>query len=132
LQVLTLAEGPNYNADLASQGQRFGLVWQDVDPNEPHESAEDVGATRFNRLEGAYFASGVFWFDDTLGGEKRLGQIFRYLPSSNTLKLFYEETETANPSAGAGFSGSAVIHDDPGNVHRTLMPQRGALVRGLS
>lgn len=34
-------------------------------------------------------------------------------------------TETANPSAGAGFSGSAVIHDDPGNVHRTLMPQGG-------
>jgi hypothetical protein len=26
--------------------------------------------------------------------------------------------ESANPSAG-----SAVIHDDPGNVHRTLMPQ---------
>ena len=26
--------------------------------------------------------------------------------------------ESANPSAG-----SAIIHDDPGNVHRTLMPQ---------
>jgi len=30
-------------------------------------------------------------------------------------------TETANPSAG--FAGSAPIHDDAGNVHRTLMPQ---------
>jgi hypothetical protein len=30
-------------------------------------------------------------------------------------------TETANPSVG--FAGSAPIHDDAGNVHRTLMPQ---------
>jgi hypothetical protein len=31
--------------------------------------------------------------------------------------------ETASPAAGAGSSGSAPIHDDAGNVHRTLMPQ---------
>ncbi len=35
--------------------------------------------------------------------------------------LFPSGAETANPSAG--FAGSAIIHDDPGNVHRTLMPQ---------
>jgi hypothetical protein len=29
--------------------------------------------------------------------------------------------QTANPSMG--YAGSAVIHDDAGNVHRTLMPQ---------
>lgn len=39
-------------------------------------------------------------------------------------------TETADPGAGH-FADSAVIHDDPGNVHRTLTPQ-GALVRGAS
>ena len=92
LQVLTVDE-VNFNADFASQGQRFGVVWKDVNPEEPHESAEDLGATRFNRLEGAYFAGGAFWFDDTIGGEKRLGQIFRYLPGSNALELFYEGTE---------------------------------------
>ncbi|HZA47286.1 MAG TPA: alkaline phosphatase PhoX, partial [Rubrobacter sp.] len=36
---------------------------------------------------------GAFWFDDTEGGEERLGQIFRYLPDTNTLELFYEGTK---------------------------------------
>jgi uncharacterized protein len=93
LQVMTLDKRKDYNADLAFPGDRFRVVWRDVNPEEPHESAEDLKAARFNRLEGAYFAGGAFWFDDTLGGEKRLGQIFRYLPSNNTLELFYEGTE---------------------------------------
>ena len=92
LQVLTLEKRPNYNVDLAFPRDRFQVVWKNVKPEEPHESAEDLGAARFNRLEGAYFAGGAFWFDDTIGGEKRLGQIFRYLPASNTLELFYEGT----------------------------------------
>jgi uncharacterized protein len=93
LQVMTLDKRRNYNVDLAFPGDRFQVVWKDIDPAEPHESAEDLGAARFGRLEGAYFAGGAFWFDDTIGGEKRLGQIFRYLPGSNTLELFYEGTE---------------------------------------
>ncbi|HET7479454.1 MAG TPA: alkaline phosphatase PhoX [Rubrobacteraceae bacterium] len=93
LQALALEEKPNYNVDLASPGQKFGVVWKDVNPEEPHESAEDAGAARFGRLEGAYFAGGAFWFDDTIGGEKRLGQVFRYLPATETLELFYEGTE---------------------------------------
>src|SRR5215210_9053935 len=69
LQVLTIDQRPNYNVDLAFPGNRFQVVWKDVDPEEPHEGAEDAGAARFNRLEGAYFAGGAFWFDDTMGGE---------------------------------------------------------------
>ncbi|CAN5851119.1 DUF839 domain-containing protein [soil metagenome] len=101
LQVLTLEQG-NFNADLASQGQKFGVVWRNVDAEQPHEDAEDLGATRFNRLEGAYFAGGAFWFDDTVGGEKRLGQIFRLFPSGgysatgDTLELFYEGSNSNN------------------------------------
>lgn len=99
LQVLTLEEKANFNVDLADPGQKFGVVWRDANPEEPHESAEDVGAARFDRLEGAYFAGGAFWFDDTNGGEKRLGQIFRLIPSGgygetgDVLELFYEGTE---------------------------------------
>lgn len=93
LQVLTIDQRPNYNVDLAFPGDRLQVVWKAVNPEEPHESAEDLGAARFGRLEGAYFAGGAFWFDDTIGGEARLGQIFRYLPASNTLELFYEGTE---------------------------------------
>ena len=92
LQVMALEEG-NFNPDLASPRRGFGVVWRDVDPEEPHEGAEGVGAVRFNRLEGAHFAGGAFWFDDTAGGEGRLGQIFRYLPVTETLELFYEGTD---------------------------------------
>jgi secreted PhoX family phosphatase len=98
LQVLTIDQ-LNYNMDLANPGQKFGVLWKDVKPEEPHESAEDLGAARFDRLEGAYFAGGAFWFDDTNGGEKRLGQIFRLIPSGgygdtgDVLELFYEGTE---------------------------------------
>jgi secreted PhoX family phosphatase len=85
LQVLTIDEGPDYNMDLAFPDNRFQVVWKDVDPAEPHESAEDLQAARFGRLEGAYFAGDAFWFDDTIGGEARLGQIFRYRPEDETL-----------------------------------------------
>ena len=93
LQVMALKKRRDYNVDLAFPGDRFQVIWKDVNPEEPHENAEQVGAARFGRLEGAYFAGGAFWFDDTIGGEARLGQIFRYLPGSNTLELFYEGTQ---------------------------------------
>ena len=96
LQVMTLDELPNFNVDFANSGQKFGVIWRDVNPEEPHEDAEDLGAARFNRLEGAHFSGGAFWFDDTAGGEKRLGQVFRYRPKKETLELFYEGTDANN------------------------------------
>ncbi len=102
LQALTIDQRPNYNVDLAFPDDIFQVVWKDVNPEEPHEGAEDVGAARFNRLEGAYFAGGTFWFDDTQGGEKRLGQIFRLFPSGgygdtgDKLELFYEGSDSNN------------------------------------
>lgn len=100
LQVLTIDERPNYNVDLAAPGDdHLQVVWKTVEPEEPHESAEELKAARFGRLEGAYFAGGTFWFDDTIGGEQRLGQIFRLHPSGgygetgDRLELFYEGTE---------------------------------------
>lgn len=92
LQVMTLEQGV-FNADLASTGQTFGVIWRNVNAEDPHADAETKDATRFNRLEGAYFAGGAFWFDDTKGGEGRLGQVFRYLPATNTLELFYESND---------------------------------------
>jgi secreted PhoX family phosphatase len=102
LQVMTLENRPDYNVDLAFPDDRFQVVWKDVNPEEPHEDAETLKAARFNRLEGAYFAGGAFWFDDTAGGDKRLGQIFRLFPSGgygdtgDILELFYEGTEANN------------------------------------
>ena len=93
LQVLTIDERPRFNADFANQGDRFQIRWVDVTPEEPHDAALAQGAVRFNRLEGCSFAGGAFWFDDTAGGEQRLGQIYRYLPATETLELYFEGTD---------------------------------------
>ncbi|PTX64368.1 hypothetical protein C8P63_103154 [Melghirimyces profundicolus] len=93
LQALAIEEKVSPDADLFNPGQRFGVIWKDVNSEEPHDDALKKGCVRFNRLEGAFFAAGAFWFDDTAGGEKRLGQIYRYIPATETLELFYEATE---------------------------------------
>ena len=92
LQVAKLDEAPK-DADFVDQNQAFTVRWITVDPETPRDDALTVDATRFNRLEGAYFKGGAFWFDDTAGGESRLGQIYRYIPATNTIELFYEGTD---------------------------------------
>ena len=103
LQALALDEAPP-DADLFEQGQRFGVRWVTVDPADANASALAQGATKFNRLEGCHFAGGAFWFDDTAGGESRLGQMFRLVPRSgrireerertgDILELFFEATD---------------------------------------
>ena len=103
LQALKIDEGPA-DADFLEPGQRFGVRWVTVDPAEAAASALSQGATKFNRLEGCNFAGGAFWFDDTAGGEVRLGQMFRLIPrsgrigdeferSGDILELFFEATD---------------------------------------
>jgi len=81
-------------------GDRFAERWLDVDPTDANSSAQDVGGVRFRRLEGADFAEGVLWFNDTEGGDLRLGRTYRYTPGSQSLELFFEsdeESEMKNP-----------------------------------
>jgi uncharacterized protein len=81
------------DADWYNPRQAYTVRWLPVDPEEPHEDALAQGCVRFNRLEGSHFAGGAYWFDDTAGGEKRLGQMYRYLPATETLELFCEGTD---------------------------------------
>jgi secreted PhoX family phosphatase len=101
LEVLTVSEGVRTpNADLYSPRRRYGVVWKPVGAADPRADAETTeGSVRFNRLEGAYFAGGAFWFADTAGGEERLGQLFRYLPDGLALELFYESGEAGRMNA---------------------------------
>jgi secreted PhoX family phosphatase len=94
LEALAIEEAPGQDADFFDSGQRFGIVWRAVNSEEPHDDALAKGCVRFNRLEGCHFAGGAFWFADTAGGEGRLGQIFRYLPGTETLELFLEATDS--------------------------------------
>jgi len=97
LQALAIQARPQYNMDLGRTGETFQVVWVDVNPEDPHADALAKGGARFQRLEGCHFAGGAYWFDDTSGGEKRVGQVFRLMPSGDpagggvdTLELFLE------------------------------------------
>ncbi len=97
LQAMAIQARPQYNMDLGRTGERFQVVWVDVSAEEPHDDALTKGAARFQRLEGCHFAGGAFWFDDTSGGEARVGQVFRLIPCGDpagggvdTLELFLE------------------------------------------
>ncbi len=71
-------------------GQTFKIVWKEIDPHWCREEADAQNCIKFSRLEGAFFQEGVFWFDDTSAGDKKLGRVYRYVPHTNTLELFYE------------------------------------------
>lgn len=101
LQVMTVDFIPSFNVDLAFERDRFGVVWRDVTADDPRAGAVAANAARFQRLEGCHFAGGALWFDDTAGGEKRNGQVFRLIPSGDPtgggrdyLELFLESQST--------------------------------------
>ena len=81
------------SASTFKTGQKFQIVWKELDPHLCREDAAKHNCIKFSRLEGAFFQAGVFWFDDTSAGEKNLGRIYRYFPATNTLELFYEGTD---------------------------------------
>lgn len=101
LQALKIDEGPA-DADFLEPGQRFGVRWVTVDPAEAAASALSQGATKFNRLEGCNFAGGAFWFDDTAGGEVRLGQMFRLIPRSGRIGDEFERRGRRRDEPGDG------------------------------
>ncbi|HZH59130.1 MAG TPA: alkaline phosphatase PhoX [Metabacillus sp.] len=96
LQAAAIEEVGRTNASGFNPGQKFGIVWKDVDSEKPTLEAEQKGCIIFSRLEGAYFAGGVFWFDDTSAGTSRKGRVYRYIPATNTLELFYESSDANN------------------------------------
>jgi secreted PhoX family phosphatase len=128
---------PSNDADLYDPGQGFGVAWVDVDPEGPNEDALAKECLRFNELEGAHFAGGALWFCDTSGGNQRLGQVFRYVPATNILELFYEGDDAAGippeQDGGTDFArlespdnititpwGDVLVAEDGGGVNRLI------------
>jgi hypothetical protein len=109
--------------------------WIDVDPSESVQDdlryrGQRAGATRFMRGEGMVVEkddrnrTGRIWMMCTTGGQKGLGQIFYYQPSSDE----GQPGETANP-------GKLVLFSEPNNPqllrhgdNLALMPNGDLLV----
>ncbi|WP_338448525.1 DUF839 domain-containing protein [Niallia oryzisoli] len=105
-------------------GQKFGVVWKELNPEIANQDARDKGCMQFSRLEGAYFSEGTFWFDDTSAGKKRLGRIYRYTPATNTLELFYESSDVNNLESPDNITitpwGDLWIAEDGDGINRII------------
>lgn len=92
LQAAAIEEMSSNDMSQYHTGKKFGIVWKELDPEKPTLDARNKGCLQFSRLEGCHFVNGVYWFSDTDAGEKNFGRIYRYIPATNTLELFYEST----------------------------------------
>lgn len=71
------------------------------------------GAARFSRLEGCWFDDDSVYFHDSTGGDAELGQVWRYVPESESLVLVFE-------------SPSVDVLNRPDNI--TVSPRGGILI----
>lgn len=112
LQALAVVGEPsldtrNWRHPFIEVGQNLPVQWidlEDIDSPEDdlrYRGYED-GAARFARGEGMWFGNGSAYFACTNGGEKGLGQIWKYTPSEDqetnpagTLELFLEPNDSS-------------------------------------
>lgn len=119
LQALALVDKPstdtrNWTSDFTvAVGDQFAVQWIDLDEVESPE--DDLryrcfrdGAARFARGEGMWYAEGSIYFACTSGGSAKLGQIWKYTPSTSE-----------------GQPGEA---DDPGKLELFVEPNNSSLV----
>ncbi|BCL36421.1 alkaline phosphatase PhoX [Nostoc sp. MS1] len=101
LQALRIGGTPgSANSVNTATGFNTGQTWTNidwVDIPEPDPTTDNVrvqgrelGAARFARGEGIWYGNGELYFCCTSGGPGNLGQVFRYVPATNTLQLFVQ------------------------------------------
>jgi secreted PhoX family phosphatase len=127
LQMLAVEGRPNYDT---ATGQTVGAVlparWVDIADSDPGERPADPaavfnqglaqGGARFIRLEGCWYGDRSVYFHATEGGDARLGQVWRYRPTSidrGDLVLVFE-------------SPSSDVLDSPDNI--TVSPRGGIVI----
>lgn len=93
LQALAIRGEPSRNTGNGGDGERFPQgLWRPVEwitldevdspDDDLRRRGHELGAARFVRGEGAWFAGGELVFTCTEGGRRGLGQIFRYRPGA--------------------------------------------------
>jgi secreted PhoX family phosphatase len=90
-----------------TQGERLDVDWVDIDKPEQGYLTESRtgdgvlrqgrarGGSLFSRLEGLHIGDDEVFFTSTDGGDARKGQMFRLVPSQQTLELFFEPPTAA-------------------------------------
>ncbi len=99
----------NWETATMPRNIKLKVEWVDLDDVAPTKDtlryqAQEKGAAIFARGEGMWFGANEVYFACTSGGEKKWGQVFRYVPSpmegtvleneqSGTLELFLEPND---------------------------------------
>ena len=115
----------------------FRVGWVAIDDPDAGEVPTRVqgaakGASVFSRGEGLWYAGGAIYFTATSGGGLEAGQIWRYVPASNMVELFYESWDraelegadnvTVHPTSGDLY----VCEDGPGTDALRVVTPEGA------
>ncbi len=120
LQALAVKEQPrrdtrNHNSKLGliEPGDAFDVEWIDLDDVESPDDdlrhrAFKAGAAMFARGEGIWFGDGAAYFACTSGGQKKIGQIWKYTPSP--------------------VEGSSEEAEQPGHLELFIEPNDSALI----
>jgi uncharacterized protein len=119
-------------------GQRpFRVGWVTIDDPDAvevptREQGAAKGATIFSRGEGMWYAGGAIFFTATSGGGLEAGQIWRFVPSTGMVELFYESWDraemegpdnvTVHPTSGDLY----VCEDGPGTDFLRVVTPEGA------
>lgn len=89
----------NWEGDKMPINQEMEVTWVDIKEVDPAKDsiryqAQEQGAAIFARGEGMWFGKNEIYFACTSGGDKKWGQVFRYVPSP------HEGTEMENEKPG--------------------------------
>ncbi len=96
LEAMKIKGKPTHNTSIDfPEGVPHEIEWLEIDNIDPDDDtlryeAQKKGAAIFKRGEGACYANGDIYWTCTSGGNKEIGQIFRYNTDENTLELFVE------------------------------------------
>ncbi|MCU0315934.1 MAG: PhoX family protein [Fimbriimonadaceae bacterium] len=107
LQMLAVDGKPKYDTRRGQSAKiQLNCYWIDIKNPDPadatdatiFDSGHEQGGAVFARLEGAWYGNGSIYINSTNGGDKRLGQVWGYAPTSydkGVLTLIFESQDRA-------------------------------------
>jgi secreted PhoX family phosphatase len=96
LYALRIPSRPQANTTTGfTVGQAYTVDWVRITNPDPSSDTVrttgfSLGAAKFARGEGIFYGNGDMYFCCTSGGSAGVGQIWRYTPATNTLRLYIE------------------------------------------
>jgi len=104
-------------------GEALPITWIDIDDVEApkddlRKRGRKAGAATFARGEGIWYAEDGIYFACTNGGRAKIGQIFKVVPSADTVELFIEPNDSELIHNGDNLTvapwGDLVVCEDRG------------------